>query len=270
MERHVVYLFRNARQGVTYVGRGQSTARPEQGVTASHNPELRKLVEGGQFTLEVAGPYGDMKTAAAVEAALISALSIPAAPRLVNVAPGDGPKFAPLGVPIELADRLTLDSLSLPELGMMTGGILLVRLASGGAFKNDELRRKFDPSDPDDRVVAENVVRWWWLRPLIEQWKAAGEWPKVVAGLAGPPKRRYVAGALKVDPDGIWSAPDEVWFEAPTILDAGVDAHELRGRLVNGALFNQIWSGLFIWVDGAGNIRYLPPRVDQGKAGSTP
>ena len=201
--------------------RSRAVNRPawKRGVTASHNPALRKLIDTGHFSVEVAGPYGDLKTAAAVEAALHLGLVDLRRPTARQYRARGRAQFAPLGVPIELADRLVLEPLSLPELGRLTGGILLVRLASGGAFKNDELRRKFDPSNLDDEVVAENVARWWWVEPLVKQWEAGGEWPKVVAGLAGPPKRRYVAGALEVDPIGEWTAPLGSGYEflsAPT------------------------------------------------------
>lgn len=260
MSNAYVYIFRGAQQGIAYVGRGGKTERPEQGVTGSHNDGLRRLIDSGHFSLEVAGPY-DERTAAAVEAALISALAVPATPHLVNEVPGNGPKFAPLGVPVELADRLTMPPLSLADLGRRTGGVLLVRLASGGAFKSDELRAKFDPADPDDQVIGENIRRWWWLRTLFGEWQQSGAWPTVIAGLAGPPRRRYIAGALEIVPNGSWTTSGP-GYEAP-VVGGNVDVHGLRGRLVTGALFSQIRTGLFIWVDGSGVVRYQPPRVDR-------
>jgi hypothetical protein len=179
-----------------------------------------------------------------------------------------------LGVPVELADRLALPALSIEDLGVnvglaRNGGILLVRLASGGAFKADEERRKFDPAHPDDPTVFENTVRWWWLRRLVEQWEAEpDELPTVVAGLAGPPARRYVAGAVEIDQLATWDHSNTPDYEVPA-KNQDVDACELRGRLVTGAKFNQVKPGHFIWVDRTGAFRHRPPRRPDDGDGAT-
>jgi hypothetical protein len=110
----------------------------------------------------VAGPYDDAGTCATVEAALISSHRT----TLCNTAAGNGPGFVPLGVPAELSDRLAQPVSSLSELGIKTGGCLLVRLSSGGRFKEVEDRKKYDPAHPDDLVVAENIIRYWHLGRL--------------------------------------------------------------------------------------------------------
>jgi hypothetical protein len=138
-----------------------------------------------------------------------------------------------------------------------SGGILLVRLSSGGVFVNDPDRKKFDPANPSDQVVEENVRKWWRIARLIEQWKAGGEWPKVIAGLAGPLKRRYVAGALAIDADGEWVHEPSGW-EVP-VRSKDVDAKGLRGQLVSDARFGQGRHQHFVWVDDQGVIRYPDP-----------
>jgi len=215
--------------------------------------------------VEAAGPYDDEAVARAVEEALISVLGVSATPRLADQTPGDGPRFAPLGVPVGLADRITLPPLSIEELGAfvdkkLQGGVLLVRLASGGSFKNDEKRQKFDPAHPDDATVFENTVRWWWLDALVKQWEAVpDEVPAVVVGLAGPTDRRYVAAAVELDRTAAWDSSTYPDYQVPA-KSSDIDAGGLRGRLVTGAMFNQTKAGHFIWVDRTGTVRHRPAR----------
>lgn len=258
-QEQYVYVYRDAGQRVVYVGRGEKLARAEAHIAGSYNAGLSALIASGKFTIEAAGPYGDGAVARSVEAALISVLQVQAKPCLVNRASGDGPGFAPLGVPVQLADRLALPPMSVEELGKQVGGALLVRLASGGAFRNDEKRQKFDPAHPDDATIFENTTRWWWIDALVTQWKAKpADVPHIVAGLAGPPARRYVAGSVEIDRKGHWGKrPD---FEVPA-QSRNVNAKDLRGRLVTGAMFNQVKTGHFLWVDGTGRVRHRPPRA---------
>lgn len=261
-----VYLFRDAKRRPAYVGRGESIARAESHLAGTHNPGLESLIGSGKFSVEAAGPYGDERTARVVEAALISALD--GLPGFANAAPGDGPRFAPLGVPARLANRLDQPRLSLEELGRLAGqrlggGVLLVRLPSGGAFTSDATRAKYDPAAPDDAVIFENTVRWWQLRDLVAQWEAdPGQTPAVVAGAAGPKDRRYIAGAVLIDREAAWDRGSDPDYQVPVPPSPAidVDACELRGRLVDGALFNSIKPGHFLWVDAAGQVRYRPPR----------
>ena len=267
MSQHV-YLFRDAKDRPAYVGRGESIARAESHLTETHNAELGSLISSGKFSVEAVGPYGDEDTARVVEAALISALA--GSPGFANAAPGDGPRFAPLGVPVHLAARLDKPRLSVAQIGRLAGerlggGVLLVRLSSGGAFTSDATRAKYDPAAPSDPVIFDNTVRWWWLRDLVAQWEADPEQvPAVVAGLARPVKRRYIAGAVLIDRTASWdhgSDPDyEVRVPPAAAAAVDVDACELRGRLVEGALFSHIKPGHFMWVDATGTVRYHLPR----------
>lgn len=273
-DRQYVYVYRDSAQRAVYVGCGERLARAEAHIQGSHNPGLSALIASGRFSVEAAGPYGDEAVAKAVEAALISVLEVRATPRLCNQAPGEGPRFAPLGLPVEFADRLTLPSMSVEDLGelvgnMLGGGVLLVRLASGGSFKNDEMRQKFDPAHPDDATIFENTIRWWWLDPLVAHWEATpDEVPAVVAGLAGPPNRRYIAGAVEIDRTGKWDHATYPDYQVPA-KSQDVDACQLRGRLLTGARFNLVKPGHFLWVDRTGAVRYRPPRSHDG-AGPAP
>jgi hypothetical protein len=147
------------------------------------------------------------------------------------------------------------------ELGARFGGVLLVRLSSGASFTNDATRRKFDPSAPDDATIFENTTQWWWIDALVAQWQAnAAETPRIVAGLAGPPARRYIAGAVEVDRGATWDHSNYPDFAVPA-LSTDIDVGELRGRLVTGATYNQVKTGHFMWVDRTGTVRHRPPRA---------
>lgn len=120
-----------------YVGYGTSVDRAL--AQERDNDKFVKWLEKQDFDLSVAGPYGSAERGKEVEAALISAI----APEF-NRAPGEGPKFRPVGVPPELADRTTLPALSLSEIGKRTGGALLVYLASGDYLKDVERDAQVD------------------------------------------------------------------------------------------------------------------------------
>jgi hypothetical protein len=99
---HFVYVYRTTPKGpVRYVGYEHHVGRALSHAEGSHNPGLRDwLLHRDAFDLTIAGPYRDEVEAKAVEAALISAMD----PKF-NKAPGDGPKFVPVGVPGELSGR---------------------------------------------------------------------------------------------------------------------------------------------------------------------
>jgi hypothetical protein len=82
--------------------------------------------------------------------------------------------------------------------GRATGGVLFVRQSAVGGFKRDVVRAKYDPAHLNGEVVRENIVRYWKLGQLLRLRSKTHEWPVVIAGLAGPTKRRYVTGALQL------------------------------------------------------------------------
>jgi len=157
-------------------------------------------------------------------------------------------------VPAHLAARLNEPRLSLGQLGRLAderlgGGMLLVRLSSGGAFTSDAARAsKYDPAGPDDAVVFENTIHWWWLRDLVAHWRAnPRDTPAVVAGLADPTSRHYIAGAVRIDWEATWDPGNDPDYEVPTAAGSDfaihVDTCQLRGRLVDGALFSNVKQG---------------------------
>jgi hypothetical protein len=258
MKQHYVYIYRDDQQRARYVGRGTSVSRAEHHVDSTHNAGLRSLISSGKYSIEVAGPYRDLREVAAVESALISALVLRATPDLSNKGLGDGPTFRPLGVPSRVAQRLGLDELTLGQLGRQTGGALIVRLGSGSLFKRDPTRPRFDPAAVDDEVIAENLRQWWQLSSLTPGWiDHPSTSPRVLIGLGGRLDRRYVVAASAINTKG-WASAERKGrsWSVPVRNRTSLDTGSLRGRKVRDARFAQGRHHHFIWVDGRGVVRY--------------
>ena len=125
-KRNFVYLYLSSDGKPMYVGYGSTAQRALSHSKGSHNTQLKRWLKKGDFDLRIAGPYASEKEAKAVEAALISSMH----PRF-NVAPGDGPKFLPVGVPAHLWERPAMRPRTLRELGIEGKGVLLVYLSPG-------------------------------------------------------------------------------------------------------------------------------------------
>ena len=149
-EKHYVYLYTTIAGAVMYVGYGANVERALSHSGGSHNKQLKAWLARENFDLKIAGPYASEQEAKHVEAAIISGIK----PKF-NVAPGEGPKFRPLGVPGALGDRPSASPLSLAEIGRLTGGALLVYLAPGTFLRDG--RKKFNAADPQDKDVLANM-----------------------------------------------------------------------------------------------------------------
>ncbi len=119
--KHYVYLYRDLAGKTKYVGYGQNVERALSHTEKSHNQLLKTWLAKDSFDLCIAGPYRSESEAKVVEAALISSMN----PEF-NIAPGDGPKFSPIGVPPELWERPRMKPMTLAEIGRETGGALLI------------------------------------------------------------------------------------------------------------------------------------------------
>ena len=240
------------------MGYGHSVQRALSHSGSSHNRKLKEWLARGLFDLQVAGPYRSEAEAKAVEAALISSLS----PKF-NIAPGDGPKFTPVGVPPELWERPQMRPLTLGQIGRITGGALLVYLAPGDVLRDG--RRKFDPAIPEDTVAVSNIEKNWDFGRLIETWRSSpNSRPQVILGIHGRVDHRFIVGALEIDREDLcsprnqrradrWSRPR---WKVPLTARTELDIHELRGRRVNEIKFGQFSHQLHIWVDGRGRRRH--------------
>jgi hypothetical protein len=205
---HFVYLYRTPGGAPKYVGYGHHLARALSHAEHSHNERLREWLSAGRFDLTVSGPYRDEDEAKAVEAALISALR----PEF-NKAPGDGPRFLPVGVPPALAERTAMPALAEGELGVLTGGALVVYLAPGD-FLSDG-RRKYDAADPRDADVLSNMRGYWDLGKHLSEWAAnPGAAPRVLIGVHGRNvAHRFIVGAAAID--------TAEWSDAEMFVRAG-------------------------------------------------
>jgi hypothetical protein len=276
---HVVYLCRTPSGAPKYVGYGRHLARALSHAEHSHNERLREWLRVGRFDLTVSGPYRDEAEAKAVEAALISALG----PEF-NVAPGDGPRFLPVGVPPALAERTAQPALADRELGILTGGALVVYLAPGD-FLSDG-RRKYDAADPRDADVLATMRGYWDLGKHVSVWAAQPHsGPQVLMDRLGEradahgtsacaaPPRRSRARQERGPPLRSWRrcdrhdqvgrpgsvVPDWRRWEVPLREPIDLDVADLRGRRVAGLRFGQSSWQLHKWIDPRGWTLHPPP-----------
>lgn len=262
MAEHYVYLYRAAGGAPKYVGYGHHLTRALSHAEHSHNERLREWLTHGRFDLTVAGPYRDEAEAKAVEAALISALG----PEY-NVAPGDGPRFVPVGVPPALAGRTALAALEEHELGVLTRGALVVYLAPGD-FLSDG-RRKYDAADPRDTDVLSNMRGYWDLAKHASEWAAHPDLgPQVLIGVHGRNvAHRFIVGAAAIDTsrwgDQALYLPERRRWQVPLLEPINLDVGGLRGRRVAGLRFGQFSWQLHKWIDQEGRVRHPVPRRDQ-------
>jgi hypothetical protein len=257
-DRHYVYLYRAPSSGATlgkpkYVGYGMSVQRALSHPENSHNPRLLEWLSDGHYTLEVAGPYDNEREGKRVESALISALDPD-----FNVAKGS-PRFRPVGVPGELAERSPFPRLSLAEVAQRAGGALFVYLSGAGLTDG---RTTYNPAAPDDEVVRSNMEAWWNLsaRGVVDHWQLnPDDAPAVLVGAFGPdPRNRFIVGAALID-SAAWGNADQRGdgrWRVPLVEPGSLDAFELRGRRLVHAGFGQFSSRLHIWVDAHGRTRH--------------
>ncbi len=250
---HFVYLYRDKSGAPIYVGTGGSAARAEvHSGSGGHNERLTDYLKANNdWTLEIAGPFGNEEVARAAETVLISALKgTPSIEKgLFNISAGSHAlRFRRLSVPVKFADRLNepeLERNDLLKLVAETSGPLLFVLVSNKNFR-DERNRPFDPTNPPpDEKILERFAKWWQLENRLR-----GDWadnphlsPRTLIGLFGPPGSRSIIGAVAIatDNDGRWRPLNEqelikgglvrvpVKMEAPSELDY----LRLRGRRIS-------------------------------------
>jgi hypothetical protein len=241
---HFVYLYWDLDGRAIYVGYGMSPERAISHASKSHNPKLQEFLQKGEYTLEIAGPFGTEDMGKAVETALISALR----PKY-NEAEGPAQwRFRPLGVPEAFAERVTMDPLTegdLHQVGRaMDGGvspypILFVKIGSKTFADGREGYNLADP--PSDEQILARMDRWWPLGcPAVTQWTVEpAQSPGLLVGVTGPAKNQIIIGAVYVDRYQ-WAAMDPVpgrdhkWrYPVPTQGPRDLDACQLRGRRIS-------------------------------------
>jgi hypothetical protein len=257
-KRNFVYLYSSSNGKPMYVGFGSTAQRALSHSGGSHNDNLGRWLKKGDFDLRIAGPYTSEKEAKAVEAALISSMH----PRF-NVAPGDGPKFLPVGVPAHLWERPAMKPLTLRELGIKGKGVLLVYLSPGDYLRDG--RRKFDPALPSDRTAFKNIEKNWDLTSLIDIWRHRPDlMPRTLLGIHGKVGHRFVVGSFEIDRERLCDPRNrryaDRWPRArwriPMVDSTNLDHAELRGRRIEKVVFGQFSHQLHIWVDANGRRRH--------------
>lgn len=241
-----------------YVGYGTTAQRALSHTRGSHNHKLKSWLNKGQFELQIAGPYRSSEEAKAVEAAMISSLN----PKF-NRAPGDGPKFLPVGVPAYLGERPALKPLTLKQLGVRGKGALLVYLSPGDRLRDG--RKKFDPALPSDRIAFRNIEKNWDLTGLVELWRRRPElMPRTILGIHGKVGHRFVVGSLEIDRARLCDNRNRRYanrwpryrWRVPVVDETDLDHAGLRGRRVEGVRFGRFSHQLHIWIDARGRRRH--------------
>jgi hypothetical protein len=252
-----VYLYRTP--GVAgrpkYVGYGTTPARALTHAAGSHNAALEEWIGQGDYSMEIAGPYPDAATGHQVEAALISALK----PEF-NVATGEGNAFVPLGVPPELAERISMAPADEAALARQGGGILVVYLAAGKVMRDG--RAMADPSHPNIGIIAADAEAWWQINRHMAGWRERPEeTPRTLIAVHGPrPRARFVIGAFAIDVDRLLAGADDLrdgsLWKIPLTNREDADAAGLRGRKLTESTFGQGRHRVYHWLDAHGVTRW--------------
>ncbi len=229
---HYVYVYRDEKSKVRYVGYGKGTDRP---TSLAHGEAFVAFIKRGKYTLEVAGPYGSKDTGLAVETALIGSLR----PDL-NSTKAPGPKrwqFRPLGVPERYAKRLSEPPLTRKDFTSNgiggRGPIIFVRIGS----QNFDDRKGYSLSEPpSDEEILARMEAWWQLGPSVDKWIANPERsPRALVCVTGPPTHRIIVAAVAIDRKGWKKTPPETGklYKVPTPSEPNLDWGHLRGRLLS-------------------------------------
>lgn len=152
--------------------------------------------------------------------------------------------------------------MSLSEIGVASGGALLVYLAPGDTLPDG--RTKYDQRRPDDAVLVSNMEGVWDIGRHLDEWAAApNDGPALLLAIHGPVSDRHIVGAAPIDTtrwlDPDLKVPDRNRWNVPLHTPVELNANGLRDRKVDGVRFGQFSWQLHIWVDAAGVQRHPHP-----------
>lgn len=251
-DKYFAYIYRHPQSlQVLYVGYG---TRPGRAYSVGHNRKIANVVESGEgFEILIAGPYRDEEEARNVEAALVSALSPD-----FNLIQQPGLKFRHLGIPNDLGSRRAEPPLSIHDIGIQTGGALIVYLSATAQLKSGDA--KLTPINFDDETVFNNIRGHWYVRKFIPQWLAdPSTSPRALVAVQGPVKDRIVVASCAIDPLRWGTTPTAPWdstvHEVPLFEDQGLDVAQVRGRRID-AKFGQGKANYIMWVGGDGFVKH--------------
>lgn len=250
-DRYFVYLYRDARRRIRYVG---YATKADRAFTDGHNELVEGALGRGEvFDILIAGPFRDEAEARNVEASLVSAIE-PA----LNKIDQPGIKFRPLGVPAGLADRRMQPRLNVHELGRRTGGALVVCCSLDSTLKSGT--SKVSPTNFTDDVVFSNIQDHWMVKKYLGGWIENPETsPKILVAVQGKPTDRIVIGSAQIKAEGWTTTPVAPWdkkvHRIPLDREAGLDNSDLRGRRVD-IKFGTGPANTIMWVDGTGYVHH--------------
>lgn len=252
---HYVYIYRNKKQKIRYVGYGKSAARS---VSTQRSPEMLDFIRRKKYTVEIAGPYGTEAIGKAVETALISSLH----PDL-NSPRAPGAKcyqFRPVGVPAKCAERLSLPHLQREDLRDCGACPALFVQISERDFDGKDKRKGYLLHAPlPDKDLVARMEKWWQLGRHVEAWEdSPEESPVVLIAVAGPTLRRVIIASVLIDAKK-WSLSQSNagLYQVPLIVRKNLDAFGLRGRIISpdaGIKFGAITPHFFAILDSSGKI----------------
>jgi hypothetical protein len=250
---HYVYLYRDNRERVRYVGYGKTHWRASSHLTGSHNGQMSRFLKAREYRIEIAGPFETETTGRAIETALISALK----PNL-NVSQGeDRWRFRPLGVPEEFATRQVKPELCLGDFltaqGVTPRPVLFVIINDVNFEGSDDNRIGYNPvKPPTDKQIRLRVDGWWQLQWLIPKWALEpATSPGLLVGVFGSPGRQTVIASARIDQKA-WEGVKPIKggkIRVPLVEPADLDAFLLRGRRIAfeaGLKFGNFDSQLYI------------------------
>ncbi|MDI9849515.1 hypothetical protein QM467_15775 [Rhodoblastus sp. 17X3] len=237
-----VYLYRDKNGIPLYIGRGKSTARSLSHTGPhAHNDQLTETLRNlKDFSIEIAGPFGDEETAALVEGALISAFQRTPCVKIRNEINGPSiANFRPIGVPQEFSSRASEAPLGADDLRRVSGGkTALVVIVKDKAFADGRVGVDL-ANPPTDAEIQERIDRWWQLRGKMEQWQGNSALaPSALIAVSGTPKHRIVVGSLEIDRRATfpWETKKGGLCRVPVVDHSKLDFGGIRGRRVSSGV----------------------------------
>lgn len=227
-----VYIYKDKKQNIQYVGYGKNSKRATSHQSKTHNKPLEDLIKNGDYSVHIAGPYDDEVTARTVEAALISAID----PFCNKKQEKKEWRFRPIGVKPELTFRLTEPPLQLSDLKIDNRQILFVRISD----INFSDRVGYDISSPpkDSEIVA-RVKKYWQLSKYLSYWaENPTESPSILVGVTGSPGSQIIISSMEIDIQkwGKVEVRKNGVVEVPLKTPKNLDFQNLRGRKIDKAV----------------------------------